>query len=366
MQVFPAARAVNLIRRGGFAGRLAKPSGTRSRLRIAQQIIGYSRGFKLRNLLGVVIFSAIFAGITGQVAAQDWPRKPIRLLVGIAPGGFPDITARTVATNLSTSLGQSVVVENRPGGGGNIATGALAKAAPDGYTLLLTGGSHTVNATLLPNPGFDYARDFAPVTMLAEATMMLVATASLPVRNLGDIVAMARQKPGGLAIAISAVGTPNHLGAELLAQMTDAEFSFIPYNGIGPAVPDLVQGRVHLTVGSILSVMPLIKAGSVKPIAVLQKVRSPFAPEVPTSAEAALPGYEIGAWLCLLAPAGMPPAITNRLNEEIRKIMALPAVKEQFAKLGAEPRTSSPDELASILKEETARWAKALKAAKIK
>ena len=320
----------------------------------------------MRHVLGVLIFSGIIAGMTGSAAAQDWPRKPIRLLVGLTPGGFPDITARTVATNLSTSLGQPVVVENRPGGGGNIATGAVAKAAPDGYTLLLTGGSHTVNATLLPNPGFDYARDFAPVTMLAEATMMLVATASLPATNLGDIVAMARQKPTELAIAISAVGTPNHLGAELLAQMSGADFTFIPYNGIAPAVPDLVQGRVHLTVGSVLSVMPLIKAGSVKPIAVLQKVRSSFAPEVPTSAEAGLPGYEISAWLCLLAPTGMPPSIINKLNEEIRKIMVLPAVKDQFAKLGAEPRTSSPAELASILKDETARWAKALKAAKIK
>lgn len=320
----------------------------------------------MRQLLGVLIFSGIIVGMADPVAAQDWPRKPIRLLVGLTPGGFPDITARTVATNLSTSLGQPVVVENRPGGGGNIATVAVAKAAPDGYTLLLTGGSHTINATLLPNPGFDYARDLAPVTMLAEASMMLVATASLPASNLGDIVALARQKPRELAIAISAVGTPNHLGAELLAQMTGADLTFIPYNGIGPAIPDLVQGRVHLTVGSILSVMPLIKAGSVKPIAVLQKIRSPFAPQVPTSGEAGLPGYEISAWSCLLAPTGTPPAIINRLNEEIRKIMALPAVKDQFAKLGAEPRTSSPDELASILKVETARWAKALKEAKIK
>ena len=326
----------------------------------------FRRGYDLRHVLGVLIFSGIIAGVTGSVVAQDWPRKPIRLLVGLTPGGFPDITARTVATNLSTSLGQPVVVENRPGGGGNIATGAVAKASPDGYTLLLTGGSHTVNATLLPHPGFDYARDFAPVTMLAEATMMLVATASLPAANLGDIVAMARQKPTELAIAISAVGTPNHLGAELLAQMSGADFTFIPYNGIAPAVPDLVQGRVHLTVGSVLSVMPLIKAGSVKPIAVLQKVRSSFAPEVPTSAEGGLPGYEISAWLCLLAPTGMPPWIVNKLNEEIRKIMVLSAVKDQFAKLGAEPRTSSPAELSSILKEETARWAKALKAAKIK
>ena len=323
-------------------------------------------GFNLRHVLGVLIFSGIIAGITDSATAQDWPRKPIRLLVGISPGGFPDITARTVATNLSTSLGQAVVVENRPGGGGNIATGAVAKAAADGYTLLLTGGSHTVNATLLPNPGFDYARDFAPVTMLAEATMMLVATASLPVTNLGDIVAIARQKPAELAIAISAVGTPNHLGAALLVQMSGADFTFIPYNGINPAIPDLVQGRVHLTVGSILSVMPLIKAGSVKPIAVLQKVRSPFSPEVPTSAEAGLPGYEISAWLCMLAPTGMPPAIINKLNEEIRKIMMLPAVKDQFAKLGAEPKTSSPAELGSILKKETARWANALEVTKIK
>ena len=320
----------------------------------------------MRHVLGVLIFSGIIAGITDSATAQDWPRKPIRLLVGISPGGFPDITARTVATNLSTSLGQAVVVENRPGGGGNIATGAVAKAAADGYTLLLTGGSHTVNATLLPNPGFDYARDFAPVTMLAEATMMLVATASLPVTNLGDIVAIARQKPAELAIAISAVGTPNHLGAALLVQMSGADFTFIPYKGINPAIPDLVQGRVHLTVGSILSVMPLIKAGSVKPIAVLKKVRSPFSPEVPTSAEAGLPGYEISAWLCMLAPTGMPPAIINKLNEEIRKIMMLPAVKDQFAKLGAEPKTSSPAELGSILKKETARWANALEVTKIK
>ncbi len=319
----------------------------------------------MRYVLSILFFGGIISGLSSPVFAQDWPRKPIRLLVGLSPGGFPDTTARIVATNLSTMLGQSVVVENRPGAGGNIAAGAVAKSAPDGYTLLLGGSSFTVNSTLLPNPGFDYAKDFTAVTMLAEASMMLVATASLPAKNITEIVAMARQRPKELAIAIAAIGTPNHLGPVLLAQLSKAEFTFVHYSGIAPSIPDLIQGRVHMTVGSVLSVMPLVKAGSVKPIAILQKIRSPFAPDVPTSEEAGLPGLEISAWLCLLAPTGTPPAIISMLSEDVRKIMALPAVKDQFLKLGAEPRTSSPEELAAILKNETARWAKTLKAVKM-
>src|SRR3954469_13163302 len=181
-----------------------------------------------------------------QSQAQDWPQRPLKIMVIAAPGGLPDLMARLVAKHLTESLGQPVVVENRPGAGGNMAALAVAKAAPDGYTLLLTGNNHAVNPTLIPDAGFDYQRDLAPVTMVAEANMVLVAHPSLPANNVGELVALAKQKAGSIAMAMSPIGTPNHLGAELLAQMAGIDLNFVVYPGIGPAMPDLLAGRTHI------------------------------------------------------------------------------------------------------------------------
>ncbi len=319
----------------------------------------------LRHIL-IALLAGAAALFGAPAGAQDWPQRPVKILVMAAPGGLPDMVARVVAKHLTVSLGQPVVVENRPGAGGNIAALAVAKAAPDGHMLLLTGNNQAVNPTLLPNPGFDYDRDLTPVSMVAEANMLLVATPSLPVKNITELVALAKRQPNAIQVAISPIGTPNHLGAELLTQMAGIELGIIPYTGIGVATPDLLAGRVHLAISAIPSVHPHVVAGTLKALAVTRKARSPFAPDVPTAGESGLPGFDLNAWVCIMATGGTPAPIVQRLNEEIRKIMALPEVRESFAKQGADPSTMSPAELGAYIKAESVKWAGVLKNAKVK
>ncbi len=274
--------------------------------------------------------------------------------------------ARLIAKHLTISLGQPVVVENRPGAGGNMAALGVAKAPPDGYTLLLSGTNHAVNPTLIPDAGFDYQRDVAPVTMVAEANMLLVAHPSLGVANVGELIGLAKQKPGSVAIAISPIGTPNHLGAELLAQQAGIELTFVPYPGIGPAMPDLLAGRTQIAISAMSSIYPHVAAGSLKALAVTRPVRSPFAPDIPTIAEQGLPNFDVNAWVCLMATGGTPEPIIARLNAEVRKMMALPEVRASFAKQGLEASTMSPAELGAYIKAESQKWASVLKNAKVK
>jgi tripartite-type tricarboxylate transporter receptor subunit TctC len=298
--------------------------------------------------------------------AQDWPQRPLKILVIAAPGGLPDAMARLVAKHLTTTLGQPVVVENRPGAGGNMAAAGVAKAAPDGYTLLLTGTNQALNPTLIPDPGFDYDKDLAPVTMVAEANMLLVAHPSLPANNVSQLVAMAKQKPNAVAIAISPVGTPNHSGAELLMQMGGIDLTVVPYPGIGPATPDLLAGRVHLAISAIPSMHPHVAAGNMKALAVTRLSRSPFLPDIPTVSESGLPGFDVNAWVCLMTTGGTPAPIIARLNAEVRKMMELPEVRESFAKQGLEGSTMSPEQLGAYIKSESVKWANVLKNAKVK
>ena len=320
----------------------------------------------VRHLLGGLLACGIALGAQASADAQDWPQRPLRILVIASPGGLPDAMARLVAKHLTTSLGQPVVVENRPGAGGNMAALGVAKAPPDGYTLLLTGTNQALNPTLIPDPGFDYERDLAPVTMVAEANMLLVAHPSLPANNVKELVALAKQKPNSIAIAISPIGTPNHSGAELLMQMAGIELTVVPYPGIGTATPDLLAGRVHLAISAMSSMFPHVAAGNVKALAVTRPVRSPFAPEIPTVAEQGLPGFDVNAWVCLMATGGTPEPIIARLNAEVRNMMALPEVRENFAKQGLEVSTMSPAELGAYIKTESQKWANVLKNAKVK
>jgi tripartite-type tricarboxylate transporter receptor subunit TctC len=320
----------------------------------------------VRHLLGGLLACGIALGAQASAGAQDWPQRPLRILVIASPGGLPDAMARLVAKHLTTSLGQPVVVENRPGAGGNMAALGVAKAPPDGYTLLLTGTNQALNPTLIPDPGFDYERDLAPVTMVAEANMLLVAHPSLPANNVKELVALAKQKPNSIAIAISPIGTPNHSGAELLMQMAGIELTVVPYPGIGTATPDLLAGRVHLAISAMSSMFPHVAAGNVKALAVTRPVRSPFAPEIPTVAEQGLPGFDVNAWVCLMATGGTPEPIIARLNAEVRNMMALPEVRENFAKQGLEVSTMSPAELGAYIKTESQKWANVLKNAKVK
>jgi tripartite-type tricarboxylate transporter receptor subunit TctC len=320
----------------------------------------------IRRLLKVVLAGATLCATSALSPAQDWPQRPLRIMVIAAPGGLPDVMARLVAKHLTDVLGQPVVVENRPGAGGNMAALAAAKAAPDGYTLLLTGNNHAVNPTLIPDAGFDYERDLAPVTMVAEANMLLVAHPSLGVSNVAELVALAKQKPNTIAAAISPIGTPNHLGAELLGQRAGIDLTFVPYPGIGPATPDLLAGRVHIAISAMSSMYPHVAAGSLKALAVTRPVRSPLAPAIPTVSESGIPGFDVNAWICLMTTGGTPEPIIARLNAAVRHAMALPEVRDNFVKQGLEASTMSPAELGAYIKSESVKWAEVLKNAKVK
>ena len=296
-------------------------------------------------------------GIVVPAWAQAWPQKPLRILVIATPGGYPDIAARILAVHLAPLLGQPVLVENRPGGGGNIASAAVAKAAPDGYTLLLTGNNHAVNPTLLPDPGFDYEKDFAPVSMVSQATMIVVTSPTLPAKTVSEVIALGKSRPPkSMALFSGIVGTPNHLAAELFTQMSGVDFTLVTYKGISPALPDLLSGQLHVAIISLPSVLPMVKAGKIPGIAVTRTTRSAFLPDVPTVSESGLPGFDVNAWVCILTTGGTPPSVVQKLNTEIRKAMATPQAQTAFLNQGTEPWTTAPEELAAYIKAETAKW----------
>lgn len=299
--------------------------------------------------------------------AQAWPQKPLRILVIATPGGYPDIAARILAVHLSPLLGQPVLVENRAGGGGNIASAAVAKAAPDGYTLLLTGNNHAVNPTLLPDPGFDYEKDFAPVSMVSEATMIVLTSPALPAKTISELIALAKSRPPkSMALFSGIVGTPNHLAAELFSQMSGVDFIFVAYKGIAPALPDLLSGQLHVAIVSLPSVLPMVKAGRIPGIAVTRSTRSAFLPDVPTVSESGLPGFDVNAWVCIMTTGGTPRAVVERLNKDIRKAMATPEARNAFLAQRTEPWTTEPDELGAYIKAETAKWRSVLANAKVR
>lgn len=297
----------------------------------------------------------------------DWPgTAPLRFEVTASAGGLTDIVPRLLASYLATSIGVPVLVENRPGAGGNIAATIVAKAAPDGHTLLSTGSNQSVNPTLLPNPGFDYERDLVPVSMTVVAKMLLVAAPSFAAANITDVIAMAKQKPKSVSIAISTIGTPNHLGAEMLAQFGNIDLTFVPYDGIAQAIPDLAAGRVDLAVGAMPSLLPQVRAGALKALAVTSAQRSPIAPEIPTAAEAGLPELQIDAWICFMGTGGTPAPIVARLDEEIAKALALPEVRDAFARQGVEIYHMGPHQLGEFLHAEASRFGALLTHSRVK
>jgi len=297
--------------------------------------------------------------------AADWPTKPIRLLVGFAPGGGTDTTARAISQKLTASLGQQVIVDNRPGVSGNIAAEITANAPPDGYTVLLsTIGALAINPSLLKKMPFDPIKDLAPVTRAADSTNFLVVHPSVPAKSVKDLIALAKAKP--LNCGSSGVGGAGHLALELFNLQAGTKIVHVPYKGGGPAIIDLLAGNINLIFATGASSINHVKAGKIRALGVTTAKRSALAPELPTIAEAGLPGFEANNWNGVVVPAKTPRAIINRLNKEFTAALSLPDIKEFLFNQGLDAAPGTPEEFAAYIKSETAKWAKVIKAAGIK
>src|SRR5258706_4508751 len=299
--------------------------------------------------------------LAGAVFAQGYPNKTIRMIVPFAAGGPTDIIARTVGQKLTESWGQPVVIDNRGGGGGNIGSDILAKATPDGYSLAMIIVGHAINASLYSKLPYDPVKDFAPVTLAGAATIVLVAHPSVQAKSVKELIALAKSKPGKINWASPGTGTPHHLGGKLFKTLTGINMVHIPYKGAAPAVVDLLGGQVSLAFVSLPAALPHIKSGKLTALGVSGPQRSAVAPEVPTIAESGLTGYELENWYGVLAPAGTPRGIVNKLNGEIVKILQTQDVKERLNSQGFEIRTSTPEQFAAYLKSEIVKWAKIVK-----
>jgi tripartite-type tricarboxylate transporter receptor subunit TctC len=299
-------------------------------------------------------------------AAQDYPSRPVKIIVPFASGGPADLYARVIGQRLQEALGQSFVVEDRPGGGSLIGTDAVAKAAPDGYTLLMMSNTHTVNESLIPNKPFQLLRDFAPVAPVNYSDLLLVVHPSVPAKTLKELLDLAKAKPGGLNYASSGPGTPYHMAGELFKAMSGVDIVHVPYKGSSGARTDVVGGEVQMMFDAITTMAQQARAGKVRAIATTGKVRSDVTPEVPTVAEAGVPGYEAIIWLGLMAPAGTPKPIIDKLNAAITRIVSQPDVRAAWAQQGAVPMTMSPEEFDRYLRDDIAKWANVVKVAKIK
>ncbi|MDM0082106.1 tripartite tricarboxylate transporter substrate binding protein [Variovorax sp. J31P179] len=315
--------------------------------------------------------SAALALLAGPAAAQStWPTKPVRIVVPFAPGGTTDILARAVAPELSRAFGQQFIVDNRAGAGGNVGAEIVARAPNDGYTLLMgTVGTHGINRALYPKLPYDPIKDFVPITLVAAVPnvmeMNVDKAKALNINNVADFVKYAKANPGKLNMASSGSGTSIHLAGELFKSMTGSYMTHIPYRGSGPALMDMVGGNADVMFDNLPSSMQQIKGGKLKALAVTSAQRSPALPDVPTVEEAggpALKGYEASSWFGLLAPAGTPPDIVNRVQQEVAKALNSPAVKEKLVAQGAIPSGNSPADFAKLIDAEHVKWAKVVKA----
>jgi tripartite-type tricarboxylate transporter receptor subunit TctC len=296
-------------------------------------------------------------------AQSGYPNKPIKIVVPFTAGGTTDILARAVGGELQKALGQPVVIENRAGAGGNIGADAVAKSAADGYTLLMgTVGTHGINVTLYPKMPYDAVKDFAPVSLVAGVPNVLVAAPSFAPNNVKELTDAAKKDPNKLTFASSGSGTSIHLSAELFKMMTGTQMTHVPYKGSAAALPDVMSGQVNIMFDNAPTVMPHIRSGKLKAMAVTSAVRSPALPNVPTVAETGLTGFEASSWFGVLAPAGTPKEIVDRLSREIAKALATPEMKERLSNLGAEPVGSNPEQFAAHIKAEIDKWAKVVKA----
>jgi tripartite-type tricarboxylate transporter receptor subunit TctC len=314
-----------------------------------------------------IITACLLLAATLSASAQSFPSKPIRIVVPFAPGGIADISARTISDRLGARLGQLILVDNRPGAGGNIGTEQVAKSAPDGYTLLLGfAGTMVVNPHVYSKLGFDTLRDFAPVTKLGDSAVIVVAHPSVPAKDLRELIALAKLKPGSLSYGSAGTGSTSHLACELLAQRAGVNLIHVPYKGGGQSITDVVGGQIPLLCTTLATSLQFLKSGKLKGLAVSSAARSPEVPDVPTFVENGFPGLVVDSWVGILAPAKTPRAIVDRLQKEIAAVLQNPEVRERYAALAIEPVGNSPDEYAAQIRADLARWESVVKKANLR
>ncbi len=311
--------------------------------------------------LGLLAIVAV-AATTG---AQSYPGKPVKLIVPFPPGGPADVLGRIFAQKLGELWGQTVVVDNRPGAGGNIGADLTAKSPPDGYTLILSASSHVINASLYGKLPYDPIKDFTPISQVAYYSLVLVTHPSLPVSSVRDVVALAKAKPGQLTCASAGSGTPTHLTAELFRIAAGIDFVHVPYKGAAPATNDLLGGQVQMMFNNPVSALPHVKTGKLRALATTGARRSPVTPDIPTVAELGYPGFEAGTWYAFLGPAGLPKEIVTKLHTDLLKVLHMKDVRERLAAQAIDPIGTTPEQLAAIMKADLDKWAKVIRSANI-
>jgi tripartite-type tricarboxylate transporter receptor subunit TctC len=319
--------------------------------------------------LAANLFAALLALLAAQTASAQsgYPNRPVKILVGFTPGTAPDLAARILADRFSEVWGTGFVVENIPGAGSNIATERVAKAPADGYTLLMGGNpSLVINPSLYATLPFDPIRDFAPISRVFIAANVVAVPPELPVKTVTELVALAKAQPGKLSYGHAGVGTSQHLGVELFKYLAHVDIVQVAYRGSTELVPDLLANRINLAFANIVNVMPLAREGKLRALAITSIKRSALAPDLPTMAESGFPGFEAVPWFGLLAPAGTPKDVLDKLHDEIVKTLAMPEVRKKFDQVGFEPVGDTPAEFAAVIKKETPEWAKLIKDAGIK
>lgn len=329
-------------------------------------------GNRARGLIKLAALSAFCAAAlapgagSAPVFAQKYPEKPVRLIVPFAPGGGTDVLARFLSAKLSENLGASLVIENRGGAGGTIGSEVAARSTPDGYTILFTSASYSFNPSLYSKLGYDPLKDFTPITLIAMVPHLLVVHPSMPVANVKELIALARKRPGEVFYGSGGTGSSIHLAAVLFVTMSKTNMTHVPYKGGGPAMTGVLSGEAQVLFPTMQSAMPLVRAGRLRALAISITTRSPALPEIPTIAEAGVPGYDATGWYGMLAPTGTPQAAIDRLHAGVVKILTVPELKQRLANEGAIAVGNTPAEFSKFIREEISKWAKIIRELKIK
>jgi tripartite-type tricarboxylate transporter receptor subunit TctC len=321
---------------------------------------------KLIRALVVALVGASALALAPFASAQNYPTKPITIIVPFPPGGTTDVLARAIGQKLNEAWGQPVIVENRPGAGATIGAAQVAKAAPDGYTLLMGAVHHTIATSLYPKLSYDFQKDFAPITIVALVPNVLTVNPDLPAKNVKELVAYGKANPGKLTYGSNGQGTAQHLIGEQFASITGVDMLHVPYKGSGPLTTDLMAGQVLMSFDTMTPVLPHIKAGKLRALAVTTAKRSAALPDLPTLAESGLAGFDQGTWFGLLAPAGTPKDVVAKLSAEVVKILKSPEIQKRWLEIGAESGTNTPEDMAATIRSDTERYAAVVKKAGIK